>query len=88
MKVYLTASFEVRAKRRHLELEGTPEPPGYDLVMEDLMQRDKMDTERALSPLRPARDATCVDTTGLSVDELAQKITRMAISVGWKSSTH
>lgn len=88
VKVYLTASLEARAKRRHLELEDTPEPIDYDQVMVDLMRRDKMDTERALSPLRPAQDATCVDTTSLSVDELAQKITRMAISVGWKSSTH
>ncbi len=57
LKLFITASPEVRAKRRFLELEekGTPQP--YEEVLADIIKRDKNDSERAIAPLRPAEDS-------------------------------
>ena len=65
VKIYLTASDEVRAKRRCLELEqrGTPKP--YDEVLAELRERDYNDTHRAIAPLRQADDAVLLDTSEL-----------------------
>lgn len=65
VKIFLTASSEVRAQRRCLELEqrGTPKP--YAEVLRELEERDYNDSHRAVAPLRPAEDAVLVDTTAL-----------------------
>ena len=65
VKIYLTASPEIRARRRCLELEqrGTPQP--YEQVLEELRQRDWDDTHREVAPLRVAADAVTVDTSEL-----------------------
>ena len=65
VKIYLTASDEVRAKRRCLELEqrGTPKP--YDEVLAELRERDYNDTHRAIAPLRQADGAVLLDTSEL-----------------------
>lgn len=65
VKIFLTASSAVRARRRCLELEqrGTPKP--YDEVLRELEERDYNDSHRAVAPLRPASDAVTVDTTAL-----------------------
>ncbi|MBQ7474649.1 MAG: (d)CMP kinase [Clostridia bacterium] len=57
LKLFLTASPEVRAKRRFLELEekGTPQP--YEDVLADIIKRDKADSEREIAPLKPADDS-------------------------------
>ena len=85
VKVYLTASVEVRAARRHREFRAAGNPVSYCQVVSDLMRRDKMDSERDDSPLRPAGGAIHVGTDGVSVDELAQKIAGVAARAGWKS---
>ena len=69
LKVFLTASPEERARRRALELGADPE-----VVLRDQTLRDEQDASREHSPLRPAGDAVELDTTGLSVDEVAQRI--------------
>ena len=84
VKVYLTASVEVRAERRHRELRAAGEAVGYGQVASDLRRRDKMDSERDDSPLRPAEDAVVIDTDGLSVDEAAREIAGAAARAGWK----
>ena len=68
VKVFLTASSEVRAKRRCLELEqrGTPRP--YAEVLSELVERDYNDSHRAVAPLRPAEDAVVLDTSALDFD--------------------
>ena len=68
VKIFLTASAEVRAQRRCLELEqrGTPKP--YDEVLRELNERDYNDTHRAAAPLRAAEDAIVVDTSALDFD--------------------
>jgi CMP/dCMP kinase len=69
VKVFLTASPEERARRRAAEL-GTD----VDTVMRDQALRDAQDMDREHSPLRPATDATLLDTSGLSVDEVVQQV--------------
>jgi cytidylate kinase len=69
VKVYLTAAPEERARRRADQL-GTD----YTTVLQDQTIRDQRDMERADSPLKPADDAVEVDTTGLSIDEVVDKI--------------
>jgi CMP/dCMP kinase len=69
VKVYLTASPEERGRRRAAEL-GTD----VDTVMRDQALRDAQDMDRAHSPLRAAPDAAELDTTGLSVDEVVERI--------------
>ena len=85
VKVYLTASVEVRAERRHRELGAAGETVGYRQVVSDLIRRDKMDSERDDSPLRPAEGAVMLASDGLSVDELAREIAGAAARAGWKS---
>ena len=69
VKIFLTASSEMRAQRRCRELaeRGTPRP--YDEVLAELVERDYNDSHRAAAPLRPASDAVIVDTSALSFDE-------------------
>ena len=69
VKIFLTASSAVRAKRRCLELEqrGTPKP--YDEVLAEIEQRDYNDSHRAIAPLRPAEDAALVDTSELDFEQ-------------------
>ena len=77
-KIFLTASAQVRAKRRCIELEqrGTPQP--YEEVLADMHRRDEQDCNRAVAPLRQAEDAVLLDTSELdfesSIDALVQII--------------
>ena len=77
VKIFLTASIEERARRRHKELTEK----GYEIDMEqmkaDIAARDKADSEREISPLVQAEDATLLDTTGLSIDEVVERILSM-----------
>ena len=77
VKIFLTASIEERAQRRWKELKQK----GYDISLEKLQQdiaaRDKADSEREISPLVQAEDATLLDTTGLSIDEVVARILAM-----------
>jgi len=76
LKVFLTASPEERARRRAEQL-------GADVgeVLREQRERDERDSTREHSPLQPAEDALRVDTTGLSIDEVTQKIVRLAQAV-------
>ena len=69
VKIFLTASAEVRAQRRCLELErrGTPKP--YEEVLRELNERDYNDSHRAAAPFKAAPDAVIVDTSALNFDE-------------------
>jgi cytidylate kinase len=76
LKVFLTASPQERARRRAQQLGVDAEQ-----VLREQRERDARDTGREHSPLQPAPDALRVDTTGLSVDEVAHKIVRLAQAV-------
>lgn len=69
VKLYITASPEVRARRRMKELEGRGMKAGYEDVLADIHSRDKRDSTRAAAPLRPAPDAILLDTSALDVGE-------------------
>ena len=74
VKIYLTASPEERARRRFTELQRKGTGDTFEQVLEDLKRRDAQDMNRAVDPLRPAEDAVIVDTTGMSFDEVVDKI--------------
>lgn len=69
LKLFLTASPEVRAQRRYDELVGKGEQPNYEDVLKDVNDRDYRDTHRAESPLRQAEDAIVVDNSNLTREE-------------------
>ena len=74
LKLFLTASPEVRAERRFKELEAKGEKPVWEEVLADVNDRDYRDTHRAESPLRQADDAVVVDNSHMSREEQMAKI--------------
>jgi cytidylate kinase len=68
VKVFVTASAEERARRRHGEFLGRGESVTYEEVLADIRARDARDTARATAPLRPAEDACLLDTTELDIE--------------------
>ena len=74
LKVYLDASPRERARRRHQEFVAQDREVTEEMVLEDLRRRDRIDTERAVSPLRPASDAVIIDTDGLSQEEVLERV--------------
>lgn len=73
-KVFLTASPEARALRRHLELAAKGDSPPLDSVLADLQRRDSADTTRAVAPLRKAADAVELDSSGMSLEQVVDWI--------------
>ena len=78
LKIYLTASAEVRAKRRQLELEAKGRSEPYEKVLSEMIERDYTDMNRKASPLRPAEDSKHVDSSDLTFDEVVGLLERMA----------
>ncbi len=76
LKIYLTASAEERAHRRHKELLLKGEDISYEKVLADMQERDYNDMHREITPLRRADDAIELDTTGMSIDEVTEYILR------------
>ncbi|KXG76855.1 (d)CMP kinase [Thermotalea metallivorans] len=73
-KFFVTASLEERAKRRYNELQEKGFPQSLEEVKLEIQQRDKIDSERKVSPLRKHEDAIFIDTTGMTVEEVIDKI--------------
>ena len=73
-KFFITASQEIRAKRRFKERRDRGEKVSMAEVAEELKKRDNQDTNRKIAPLRPAKDAEVVDTTALNQNEVADLI--------------
>ena len=68
-KLFVTASPEVRAERRYLELVANGHEVSRDEVLDDVKARDARDSERATAPLKPADDAVVIDTSEMSIEE-------------------
>ena len=68
VKIYVTASAEVRARRRQEELRSYGQDIGFAAVLEDIRKRDKRDSTRATAPLLPASDATVLDTSEMTIE--------------------
>lgn len=79
LKIFLTASPEERAHRRWLELRNSGKELSLDEVQQDMVKRDKQDSEREVAPLEPASDALILDTTGLSIQEIVDQIINLTI---------
>jgi CMP/dCMP kinase len=76
LKFYITASPEVRGERRHKERLQKGEESDLNQVIESIKERDKRDSQRKLSPLKPAVDARIVDTTGLAILDVVDTVLR------------
>lgn len=74
VKIFLTASAEVRAKRRCEELLAKGQKAKFDVVLKEIQQRDYQDTHREIAPLKMARDSIKVDTSDLTIDQVVEKI--------------
>ena len=78
LKLYVTASPEVRALRRYAELRGKGETPLYHEVLDDIVERDYNDTHRAASPLVQAEDAQLLDTSNMTLAQVLDEVVRLA----------
>lgn len=74
VKVYLTASSAVRARRRYDELIAKGQKCDISQIEADIIQRDEQDMNREVSPLKQAEDAVLIDSSYMTIDEVAQKI--------------
>ena len=79
LKVFLVASPEVRARRRHAELTAAGQQVAFERVLADQTRRDEADSSRQAAPLRAAADAVTVDTSGLDVDQVVEVIVGLAV---------
>lgn len=74
VKIYLTADSRVRAKRRYDELKQKGVDCDLDTIEKDIIERDHQDMTREISPLMQAEDAVLIDSSYMTVDEVAEKI--------------
>jgi len=74
LKIYLTASDAVRAKRRHMQLQNRGQDVSLEEVYADLIQRDKQDSQRSVDPLQIVPDAWVLDTSDLEIEDVVELI--------------
>ena len=77
LKIFLTASVQERANRRYKQLITKGIDATLPDLLQDLEERDKRDTERTVSPLKPAEDAVTLDSTDLTIDEVVNQILKL-----------
>ena len=78
VKIFLTASAEVRATRRTEELLAKGQKANYDQILKEIQQRDYQDTHREIAPLKMARDSIKVDTSDMDIDQVVAEIKAIA----------
>jgi len=74
LKIFLTASLDARAQRRYKQLIDKGIDAILPALLRDLKERDRRDTERVVSPLKPAEDGIVIDTTDLSIDQVVKQV--------------
>lgn len=74
VKIFLTASAEVRANRRTKELLERGQKADYNRILQEIQQRDYQDTHREIAPLKPARDSVKLDTSDMDIDSVIAAI--------------
>jgi len=74
LKVYLDATAEERARRRYDEVRARGGNPDYQEILDKVIQRDHIDSTRAVAPLRPAEDAVLLDSDKLDADEVFERV--------------
>lgn len=75
--MFLTASAEERAQRRHKQLKEKGVSVIFDDLLREIMARDARDAQRAVAPLRPADDAVLLDTTGMDIDQVVGRVLQL-----------
>ena len=78
LKVYLDASAEERARRRYNEIIARGESADYDEILEKIIERDRLDSTRAVAPLRPADDAVIINTDGLGAEQVLARVLELS----------
>lgn len=78
LKVFMDASAEERARRRHRELLSRGKEEPFDQVLADIVRRDRIDSERAVSPLCAAADAVVIDTSRLTPEQVVENVIELA----------
>lgn len=78
VKIFLTASAEVRAKRRTEELTAKGQKANYNQILKEIQQRDYQDTHREIAPLKMCRDSVKVDTSEMDIDQVVAQIKDIA----------
>ena len=78
LKIFLTASAAVRAKRRFEELRQKGTPVEYETLLREIEERDRQDSNRAIAPLKAADDAVLLDTSDMNIDEVVSAIVALA----------
>ncbi len=78
VKIFLTASAEVRAQRRLAEMQAKGSKASFEQILKDIQQRDYQDTHREVAPLKQAKDAVKVDTSQLDIDGVVAAIKAIA----------
>lgn len=84
LKVYLTASADTRAKRRFDELTEKGVACDFEAIKKDIEDRDMQDMQRSIAPLKQAEDAVYLDSSEMTIDEVAEKIQALMRERGWK----
>lgn len=87
LKIFLTASIEERAKRRHKQLKEQGLEISIDDLFQEISARDERDTNRSVSPLRPAEDAHVVDCSHLSIEEMLECAMDFVRGKGWVAAS-
>lgn len=82
LKIFLTATAEERARRRYKQLKDKGIGVSLAALSQELAERDRRDTNRPISPLKPAGDAEIIDSTALGVDEVANAVLKLAKARG------
>lgn len=78
LKIFMTASVEERAQRRYEENKKRGIESSLEHLKIEISERDRADSERVVSPLKQAKDAILIDTTSMSIEEVAKEISRLA----------
>lgn len=78
LKVFVTASAQVRAERRYKELTAKGEACNFEEILQNVVERDRIDSTRAVSPLRQADDAVVLDNSNLTIEEQKQWLINLA----------
>jgi cytidylate kinase len=81
LKVFLTASAEERARRRHKQLKDKGLDVSLAALSRDIEDRDRRDSERKVAPLRPAEDARLLDSSGLSIETVTERVLDWAAEI-------
>jgi cytidylate kinase len=78
LKVFLTASIEERARRRHKQLKDKGISVSLSGLSRDMVERDRRDSERSVAPLKPSDDARILDTTGMAIPAVVTVVLQWA----------